>query len=86
MSRLNQHTVHVDRSRLRLWQKKCNSLVDAQEKAEEDILVAMCEMKAEGLSNAAIAGMFAISPSGVAEKVRRGEKILAARKGEGSKV
>lgn len=82
MSHANQHSNKVDRARLRQWQKKANGLVDAKDKAEEDILVSIYEMEQEGLSYAAIAGMFVCSPSGIAKKARQGEKILAARRGD----
>lgn len=73
--------ISLDRARLRLWQKKANALVDAVEKAEEDILVAIYEMKQEGMSNAAVAGVFGSSPSGIQAKAAKGEKIVAARRG-----
>lgn len=86
MTHPNQHSNKVDRARLRQWQKKANNLVDIRDKAEEDILVAMNEMMQDGLSQAAIAGFFAVAPSGVAGKARQGERIAAARRGEPSKT
>lgn len=83
MSR-NQHTSTVSRAVLRQWQKKVDALLDTRDKAEEDILLAVHAMAREGLSNAAIAGMFAASPSGIPAKVAKAEQVLAERKGKNS--
>jgi hypothetical protein len=52
----------------------------AEERAQEDILVAIYEMKQEGVTNAAVAGMFGYSPSGIPAKAEKGAAIVAARK------
>lgn len=84
MSHANQFTERVSRTRLRQLAKKAEGLMDAEEKAGEDILVAIHEFKEENVSNAAIAGMFLISPTGVPAKAVKGAEILAARKGRKS--
>jgi hypothetical protein len=66
--------------RLREWQKKVNDIVDRREKATEDEFVAIYEMRKEGLSYAAIGGMFMTHPTGIPAKVERGAAIVAARK------
>lgn len=82
MSARNQHTNKVSRARLRQWQKRFQTLLDNQGQIEEDILVSVHEAVEEGLSQANVAGMLFISPSGIAAKAAKGEKILAERKGK----
>lgn len=84
MSARNQHTNRVPRARMRQWQKRFQTLLDNQAQIEEDILVSVYEATQEGLSQANIAGMIFISPSSIAGKAAKGEKILAERKGEKS--
>lgn len=67
--------------RLRQLQQVADRLTDAKEKADEDILVFIYEAKAEGLSNAAVAGMFRVHATGVPAKAEKGAEILAERKG-----
>lgn len=81
MSR-NQFSTSVPRATLRQWAKKFDGLLDDQDKAEEKILLAIHQAACEGLSNAAIGGMLAVSPSGIPAKIAKAEKILAERKGK----
>lgn len=86
MSAPNQHTTRVSKTRLRQLQRDAQGLQDAQEKAGQDILVFIHKVKEEGLSNAAVAGMFGISASGIPAKATAGAAIKAerARRGRGA--
>lgn len=79
MTAANQFTNRVSRTRQRQALKQALGLQDAQEKAQEDILVFIHEMKEEGFSNAAVAGMFALSPSGIPAKAAQGADLKAQR-------
>lgn len=69
--------------RLRQLKQEADKLTDAEELAKDDILVFIHEAKAEGVSHAAIAGMFLrISASGVPAKAEMGAEILAERKSQ----
>lgn len=81
MTRANQYTNRTPVTRLRQIQKKAVELLEAQDKAERDILLAIHEWHQEGLTNAAIAGAFGYSPSGIAPKAQQGAEILAQGKG-----
>lgn len=79
MTRGNQHTNRVSKTRLRQLQKQAQGLVDAREKAEEDILVFIHEGKEEDVTNAALAGMFATDPGGIPRKAVLGAEIKTRR-------
>lgn len=81
MSAPNQYTNRVPATRLRQLKKQALSLLEVREKAEEDILVFIHEANKEKVSNAALAGMFGLSPSGIPKKASEGAAILAQRKG-----
>lgn len=81
MTRANQFTNRVPAPRLRQLKKQALSLLEAREKAAEDILVFIHEATEEKVTNAALAGMFETSPSGIPAKAALGAKILAERKG-----
>ncbi|UQA91669.1 hypothetical protein [Streptomyces halobius] len=67
-------------TRLRFWQKRAGQLLDDRQAVDDNILVAIAQMKKEGLSNASVAGMFGTSPSGIAAKATKGEEIIVERK------
>jgi hypothetical protein len=75
----NQYTSRVPKTVLRQLQKAALGLQDVEEKAHEDILVFIHEGKEKGLSNAAIAGMFGVSPSGIPAKAAQGADLKAQR-------
>jgi len=79
VTRGNQYTNRVPHARLRQLQKQALSLLDAREKAEEDILVFIHEAKEESVTNAALAGMFATDPGGIPKKAAQGAALKAAR-------
>lgn len=81
MSAPNQFSNQVPRARLRQLGKKADALLDAQEAAEENVLVFIHEAKEEGLTNAAIAGLLQAHPTGIPKKAQQGAKIVAERKG-----
>jgi hypothetical protein len=79
VTRGNQYTNRVPHARLRQLQKQALSLLDAREKAEEDILVFIHEATGEKVSNAALAGMFGTSASGIPAKAAQGADLKARR-------
>lgn len=79
MSAANQQTNRVSKARLRQLQKQAQGLVDARERAEEDILVFIHEGKEENVANAALAGMFAVDPGGIPRKAVLGAEIKTRR-------
>lgn len=86
MSAANQWTSKTPRARLRVLGKKAQALLDAVDKAESDVLVAIHEMKTEGLTDAAVAGMFGMSASGVKPKARAGEALAVERSRRGKVI
>jgi hypothetical protein len=64
---------------LRQLKKQALTLLEAREKAEEDILVFIHERNEENVTNAAIAGMFGVSPSGIPAKAAQGADLKAQR-------
>lgn len=72
----------ISTRRLRQLRKDADALVDAEEKAKDDILVFIHEAKEEGVSNAAIAAMFPrVSASGVPAKAKAGATLATERRG-----
>lgn len=60
----------------RRWAKKFDVLLEAQEKARENYLIAIFQAREEGVSQAVIAGLAGISPDSIHKRAAEGEAIL----------
>ncbi|MFJ2176433.1 hypothetical protein ACIOHE_26520 [Streptomyces sp. NPDC087851] len=73
------------RQQKRTWAARLAQRVHAAKKAADDVLVDIYEARQDGLTQADIAYMIGgVSPSGIAAKAAKGEKIALERKQKGS--
>lgn len=67
----------VSPQKKRAWEQKFSRLTRTAQRAADDVLVAIHEARQDGLTQADIAYMVdGVSPSGIAAKDSKGEKIL----------